>query len=178
ARGSDHTERSAWKASYDNFPTLIFNIRVDIMEDGRERKCLLQKMIIHHVKFGRMRELRGWSNLKTQEQREFEKFLERIEDPNNHEGINYDLPENPTSLQVAKYKLCKKILAYQIGNNLTDKEIAARINLSIAETEDILFCCIEKFTLDRLLTYASQLLSPAEVNVSVEQKEPAIHARV
>lgn len=113
---------------------------------------------------------------KTQEEREFEKFLERIEDPNNHEGVNYDLPENPTALQVAKYKLCKKMLSYQIRNKLTDEEIAKRINLSVAEVEDILFCCIEKFTLDRLLTYASQLLSPAEVNVSVEQKETATHA--
>jgi len=116
------------------------------------------------------------ANLKTQEERGFRKFLERIEDPNNHEGVNYDLPENPTPLQVAKYKLCKKMLAYQLKTNLTDEEIAKRINLSVAEVEDILFCCIEKFTLDRLLTYASQLLSPAEINVSVEQKEPAVHA--
>jgi len=115
---------------------------------------------------------------KTQEEREFEKFLERIEDPNNHEGVNYDLPENPTLLQVAKYKLCKKMLSYQIRNNLTDEEIAKRINLSVAEVEDILFCCIEKFTLDRLLTYAGQLLSPAEVNISVEQKETTTHARI
>ncbi|CAG8727957.1 15102_t:CDS:2 [Gigaspora rosea] len=28
---------------------------------------------------------RNQANLKTQEEREFEKFLERIEDPNNHE---------------------------------------------------------------------------------------------
>lgn len=118
------------------------------------------------------------TKFKIQEEREFEKYLERIEDPNNHEEVNYDLPENPTALQVAKFKLCKKMLDYQLKASLTDEEIAKRINLSVAEVKDILFCCIEKFTLDRLLTYASQLLSPAEVNVSVEQKEPAAHARV
>lgn len=107
---------------------------------------------------------------------EFEKYLQKMEDPSNQEGINYDLPENPTPLQVAKFKLCKKMLAHQLSNNLTDEEIARKINLSVAETQDILFSCIEKFTLDRLLTYASQLLSPVEINIVVETKPSSTHA--
>ncbi|CAG8713439.1 19046_t:CDS:2, partial [Racocetra fulgida] len=87
----------------------------------------------------------------------FEKYLEKIEDPNNHEGVNYDLPESPTPLQISKFKLCKKMLAYQLETNSSDKEIADRIDLSVAETRDILFCCIEKFTLDRLLTYVNTI---------------------
>lgn len=59
--------------------------------------------------------------MEDQEEKEFEKYLERIEDPKNNEEVNYDLPENPTSLQVAKYKLCKKMLAYQLDTNLTIK---------------------------------------------------------
>src|SRR5437764_15337522 len=113
----------------------------------------------------------------SEEEQEFEKYLEKIEDPKNHEGVNYDLPENPTPLQLTKFKLCKRMLTYQLETNLTDQEIAKKINLSVAETQDILFCCIEKFTLDRLLTYASQLLSPAEINISVEIKRTSTHAR-
>lgn len=113
------------------------------------------------------------ANLKTPEEREFEKYLDKIEDPKNEREVNRNLPENPTVLQVAKYKLCKKILAYQIRNNLTDEELNRRIELSQAETEDILFCEIERFTLDRLMIYASRLFSPNELEVVVEEKKIA-----
>ena len=113
--------------------------------------------------------------MSDQEQKDFEKYLQKIEDPKNNEGVNYDLPENPTPLQTAKFKLCKKMLVYQLDSNLSDEEIAKRINLSVAETQDILFCCIEKFTLDRLVEYASRLFYPAEINISVKQKDSPVH---
>jgi predicted XRE-type DNA-binding protein len=113
------------------------------------------------------------AKLKTPEDKEFEKYLERIEDPKNEREVNRNLPANPTVLQVAKYKLCKKILAYQIKNNLTDEELNRRMELSQAETEDILFCEIERFTLDRLMVYASRLFSPNELEVVVEEKNAA-----
>jgi len=78
------------------------------------------------------------NNLSSEEQ-EFEKYLQKIEDPNNQEGINRGLPENATPLQVAKYYLCKQMLIYQQDNNLTDEEVANKISLSLAETKDILF---------------------------------------
>ena len=102
--------------------------------------------------------------------KEFEKYLQGISDPKNNSEVNY-----PTPLQVAKYKLCKQILGYKLKNNLTREQTAERIGISKAETEDILFCCIEEFTLDRLVTYASKLLDPAEINIIVEQKRPELH---
>ena len=114
---------------------------------------------------------------QTKEEKEFEKYLEEIEDPRNEREVNRDLPANPTVLQVAKYKLCKKILAYQIRNNLSDEELNRKLELSQAETEDILFCEIERFTLDRLLTYASRLFSPSELEVVVEEKKNFANAR-
>jgi len=116
-------------------------------------------------------------NYKNQTEEEFEKYLEEIEDPRNEREVNRDLPTNPTVLQVAKYKLCKKILAYQIRNNLSDEELNRKLELSQAETEDILFCEIERFTLDRLLTYASRLFSPSELEVVVEEKKNLANAR-
>jgi len=88
---------------------------------------------------------------------EFEKILEMIEDPNYDKETNMDLPNNPTSLQIAKFKLCKEILNFKIKNNLSRDDIAKKINLSKAEVERILFCHIEEFTLDRLVNYASEL---------------------
>jgi len=91
------------------------------------------------------------------EEEKFEKYFERIGDPRNEREVNRDLPAKPTVLQVAKYKLCKKILAYQVRNNLTDEKLIQKLELSQAEVEDILFCEIEKFTLDRLMVYAGRL---------------------
>ena len=110
--------------------------------------------------------------------KEFEKYLEKTEDPKNEREINRSLPENPTILQVAKYKVCKKILAYQIKNKLNDEELIQKLDLSQAETEDILFCEIEKFTLGRLLTYASRLFFPNEIEVIFEEKRNIVNERV
>src|SRR6266540_6086807 len=98
---------------------------------------------------------------KLSKKSEFRRYLEVIEDPENNREVNYGLPKNPTPTQIVKYKLCKKMLAYQREHDLSDGEIAKRIGfgLSPAEVEDILYCCIDKFTLDRLTEYASALFS-------------------
>ena len=111
------------------------------------------------------------------EKQKFKEFLKKVEDPNYQREINRSLPENPTSLQVSKYKLCKKILGYKLDNKLTREQVADKMGLSKAETEDILFCEIEKFTLDRLMTYAERLFSPLGVEVIVEPKKDNLHAR-
>ena len=108
---------------------------------------------------------------------EFEKHLQKIEDPNYRREINRDLPPHATSLQVAKYQLCKRILGYKIINHLSREQIAERIHLSKAETEDILFCEIEKFTLDRLTDYASKLFAPCEIEVIIKEQKD-LHAQV
>ena len=117
-------------------------------------------------------------NQKIKKEQEFEKYLEKLEDPNNYEGVNYDLPENPNPLQSAKFEICQEILGYKLTNNLTREQVADKIQLSKAEIEDILFCCIEKFTLDRLVEYASKLLNPIQVKVILEPKKSVIHAPI
>src|SRR5436190_6384714 len=98
---------------------------------------------------------------KTEKQK-FKEFLKKVEDPNYQREINRALPPNATSLQVVKYKVCKKILGYELDNKLTCEQVAERMGISKAEVEDILFCEIEKFTLDRLITYAGQLFAPCQ----------------
>jgi hypothetical protein len=60
---------------------------------------------------------------------------------------------------------------------LSTEELAERINLTTSETKDILFYHIDYFTLDRLMTYAERLLSPAELKIIVEQKKDKVHVR-
>ena len=105
---------------------------------------------------------------------EFEKYLEKIEDPNYEGETNFILSETATDLEKAKYELCKRILTYKLVNNLSREQIAQKIQLSKAETEDILFAKINNFTLDRLMTYASRLFSPSKVKITIEEK--TLHA--
>ena len=112
------------------------------------------------------------------EKQKFKEFLKKVEDPNYQREINRALPLNANSLQIAKYKLCKRMLVYQQENKLSDEEIAKKIKLSVAEVEDILFCEIEKFTLDRLVEYAERLFSSTEIKLTVEPKKDNLHARV
>jgi len=116
------------------------------------------------------------TKVSVKKDKEFKKYLERIEDPKNNQEVNYDLPENPTPLQVAKFDICQRILVYQQDNNISDKALAERMNLSIPEMEEILFAQIEKFTLDRLMTYANCLFTPAQVKITITRKRTAIHA--
>lgn len=87
---------------------------------------------------------------------ELEKICEEMSAP-NYPRVNMGLSENPTPLEISKHGLCKKILAYKQDNNLTTKGLAQQINLTVPEVEDILFCRIDKFTLDRLVIYANNL---------------------
>src|SRR5437870_6299694 len=102
----------------------------------------------------------------------FQAYLQEIESP-EYDGADasWGLPENPTTLEKTKYEICEKILGYQQDNNLTDEEIAKKIHLTTSETRDILYCHIDYFTLDRLITYASRLFAPLAIKMVVETKE-------
>ncbi|KLL05461.1 MAG: hypothetical protein MRERV_1c159 [Mycoplasmataceae bacterium RV_VA103A] len=115
---------------------------------------------------------------KIKQEKPFKEYLAEIEKPEYDDAdASWGLPENPTPLEKAKYELCQKILGYQQDNNLSDKEIAQKIHLTTGETRDILYCHIDYFTLDRLITYAGRLFSPSQVKVIIEPEKDTIHAR-
>jgi len=115
---------------------------------------------------------------QTNSEQEFEKYLQKIEDP-NYEGqdVSWHLPENAAPIEKAKYEICEKILSYQQDNNLSDEKMANQIKITIGEVRDILYCHIDYFTLDRLITYAGKLFAPSQVKVIVEPQKPEKHAR-
>ena len=105
------------------------------------------------------------------EKEQFEKYLQKIEDPNYESETNFALPENATPLEKSKYDICEKIVSYKQDNNLSIENIAQKVALSKAEVEDILHYHIDYFTLDRLVDYACKLLAPKEeVKVTVEER--------
>src|SRR3954466_12418156 len=109
--------------------------------------------------------------------KEFEKILQEAEDPKNIGQGSWACPENPTPSEKAKYELCEKILGYQEDNNLSDESMARKIHLTIAETEDILFCRISKFTLDYLMNIASKLFDPIEIKIIVGNQKDMAHVQ-
>lgn len=72
-----------------------------------------------------------------------------------HKNIN--LMPDATPLEKNKYDICQRILAYKQDNKLTTEKVAKKIQLTTPETEDIFFARINKFTLDRLVEYATNL---------------------
>jgi predicted XRE-type DNA-binding protein len=109
--------------------------------------------------------------------KEFEKALQEAENPKNIGQGSWALPKNATAAEKTKYEICEKILGYQEDNKLSDEAMARKIHLTIAETEDILFCRISKFTLDYLMNVASKLFAPAEIKVIMGNEKDNLHVR-
>ena len=102
--------------------------------------------------------------------KDFERYLERVEDV-NYQGGSWALPEKATPLEKSKYELCKKVIIYKREKKLTTEKLAQKVNLSLAETEDILHYRTDYFTLDRLMSYASKLFPTNEVKITLVEKE-------
>jgi len=116
-----------------------------------------------------------WKNKKLQEKikqksqypdKEFKEYLSQLSSP-NYQGGSWVLSKNATPLQKSKHELCKEILIYQRKHKLNDKELAEQMELTLAETEDILHYRIDCFTLDRLMTYANKLFKTEPLMIGI-----------
>src|SRR3954447_1346267 len=118
-------------------------------------------------------------NKSTEKNLEYQKYLEELCDP-NYSGGSWALPENPTPLEQAKYEICKQVVSYKLDTKISTEKLAQKIQLSKAETEDILYYRIDYFTLDRLVYYATRLFKPLEIKmvVGTEKTDKVSHARV
>src|SRR3954465_5668031 len=101
---------------------------------------------------------------KLSQKQEYQKYLEELDDP-NYQGGSWALPENPTPLEQAKYEICKQVVSYKLDTKISTEKLAQKIQLSKAETEDILYYRIDYFTLDRLVYYATRLFKSFEIKM-------------
>jgi|ERR1044072_3764085 hypothetical protein len=108
--------------------------------------------------------------------KEFEKALQEAEDPKNIGKGSQALPRNATPLQKTKYKLCRKLLSYQIKNKLTDQEMREKTNLSQTELENILFYRLGKINSETLIEVVGRVFAPCEIEVIVKEGK-SLHAR-
>jgi len=113
--------------------------------------------------------------MKNSQDQEFEKYLEKIEDP-NYQGGSWDLPEKATTSEKTKYEICQQVIRYKRNKQISTEKLTEQFQLSKAETEDILYCRIDYLTLDRLLAYTDKLFAPAHVKIIIEEKKDTLHA--
>ena len=102
--------------------------------------------------------------------KEFKEYLNQLSSP-NYQGGSWVLSKNATPLQRSKHELCREILIYQRKHKLTDEKIANKMELTLAETEDILHYRIDFFTLDRLMTYANKLLKTEPLTIGIVKEK-------
>ena len=102
---------------------------------------------------------------------EFENYLEKIENPHYQGYVNQSLPEKHTIIDEMKFKLCKLMAVYKRENKLSYEDFAKKTHLTIPEVKEIVFSYIDKFTLDRLATYADLLFSQQlEIHIDLKKQ--------
>jgi hypothetical protein len=85
-----------------------------------------------------------------------EEIIKRLSDP-NYEGGNYALPENASELEKSKYEICQNIARYKRINEVSLKNLAYELGISLKRLDDILYCRINLLKLDDLVGYLEKL---------------------
>lgn len=70
------------------------------------------------------------------------------------------LPEHPTALEIFRWDLCQRFVAYKRKHDLTLAEIGGLLGIDKGKVSKILRHRIEEFSTDRLIGYL-QILYPA-----------------
>ena len=85
-----------------------------------------------------------------------EEIIKRLSDP-NYEWGNYALPENASELEKSKYEICQNIARYKRINEVSLKNLAYELGISLKRLDDILYCRINLLKLDDLVGYLEKL---------------------
>lgn len=64
------------------------------------------------------------------------------------------IPEDAPESDKIKYKLCGLIVKYKLSKNLNQKELAEKLDLDEPEISRVLHYKIERYSIERLLSYA------------------------
>ncbi len=86
-----------------------------------------------------------------------ESELKRMRRKLSRGRASYVLPPDASSVEKAKYEICKQVLLYMHANGLTQRELATRMGIPETRVSEVVHYRIWKFTLDRLLGYLEKL---------------------
>ena len=79
---------------------------------------------------------------------------------------SYVLPVNASAVDQAKYDVCEKILIYKQRKELSQRELAAKMEIPETRVSEIVHYRIWKFTLDRLMDYYQKINPKAVLRVA------------
>src|SRR6185369_17810307 len=85
-----------------------------------------------------------------------EETIKRLSDP-NYEGGNYALSENASELEKSKYEICQNIAKYKRINEVSLKNLAYELGISLSKLDNVLYCRINLLKLDDLASYLEKL---------------------
>lgn len=83
--------------------------------------------------------------------------LKRVRKKLSRGRASYVLPPDASSVERAKYEVCRQILLYMHAKGMTQRELAAKMGVAETRVSEIVHYHIWKFTLDRLLGYLEKL---------------------
>lgn len=93
-----------------------------------------------------------------------EEIVKRLSDADYPWG-NYALPENATELEKSKYDICQNIAVYKRENELSSKNLAYELEVSLTKLDNILYCRINLLKLDDLVSYLEKLKIPFYLDI-------------
>ena len=76
------------------------------------------------------------------------------------------LPENASTVERVKYKICEKFVRYLLDNSLTQAELARKLKMDPARLNEIIKYRIDLFTIDKLIELAEHLDPKIKVDVA------------
>jgi len=94
--------------------------------------------------------------------------LERMRKP-GYRYINRGLSLNATPLEKSKYDICQDILLYTQENNISDQDLKKKLDVKQIELDYLVYCHVDKFTLDQLVNYASKLFAHFRLGIIPEK---------
>jgi len=92
--------------------------------------------------------------------------LKKIRESLNKAEPSYLLPENATKAEKLKYNLCKKFVIYIQKNNISQADLAKKLNMDTARLNEIVKYRINLFTVDKLIDFAQRLDPNLEIKVA------------
>ena len=104
-----------------------------------------------------------------------EEIINRLSDP-SYEWGNYALPENASELEKSKYEICQNIAKHKRINEVSLKDLAYKLRISLKKLDDILYCRINLLKLDDLAGYLEKLQISFHLEIDKKSKEKTLNA--
>ena len=106
---------------------------------------------------------------------EIERVIKRMTQP-GYRRINKGLFPNASEQDKVKHNLCQSIGDYCDDNQLSEQKLAQKLGINQEKLEYILFCHIDKLTVEELINYIDKLTGHLEVKVNYDRPKTSARA--